>query len=250
MSDSERRSRSGSTKHALVFILVLALTIVYSTYGSVVVSFVYEREVGGHVRNAYEVNTPEAMIAELNKTVAGMRALGLREEMYAGYFPWERTPDRSMRFQYEFIDQLLNRTEAVILWRTLAYGGNSTPETLGDVYEQKMDNLRIFMTEGCNGDSACTDWIARDVYYIHYAAPYYFSALFGTGSTALLVFSAMLLVLVRIDEHRLRVSKKPRFTLSSSGLRRVRRYLILPVYGVGFLLMALPFILGALGPAP
>ena len=249
MANPRQRRRSGSTKHHVVFLVVLVLAIVFSSWEAVVVSFTYEREVGGHVRNAYEVNTPEAMIRELNDTVAGMRRIGLVEGMYAAYFPWERTPDRSMAFQYEFIDQLINRTEAVILWRSLAYGGNSTPETLGDVYEQKMDNLRSFMTEGCSARTVCTDWIARDVYLINKAAPFYFSTLFGSASWSLMIFSLALFVLVRLDEYRLRVLKKPRFGLTPESLRSVRRYFVLPIYVLGFVLMALPFVLAALGPA-
>src|SRR5436190_19966149 len=149
----------GSNKYGIIFVVTLVIAIVYGANGVVTVNYAYERQVGGHIRNAFEVNTPEAMISELNKSVAGMHALGLVDRMCAGYFLWEQTPDRSMSFQYEYIDQLINRTEAVILWRTLAYNGNSTPETLGDVYEQKMDNLRSFMIESCTNGYVCRDWI-------------------------------------------------------------------------------------------
>ncbi len=242
-----KRSRRGSTKYGLLFVAALVPSILFSTYGSTVVDFNYDREVGGHVLNAYEVNTPEAMIAELNLTVSGMRRLGLTEGMYSAFFPWERTPDRSMGFQYQFLDQLINRTEAVILWRTLAYSGNSTPETLGDVYEQKMDNLRSFMTEGCGEASVCTDWIARDVYFLHVATPYYFAGLFYTGSTYTVIMSIVLFIYVRAAEHGIRKDR-------TGGVARVfgmettiiRRYIIMPLYALGFLAMALPFVLPAI----
>src|SRR3989442_1080743 len=187
----------GSNKYGVVFAIALTVAIVYGVNGVVSVNFAYEREVGGHIRNAFEVNTPEAMIAELNKSVRGMRALGLTDQMYAGYFAWERTPDRSMAFQYEYIDQLINRTESVIAWRNLAYSGNTTPETLGDVYEQKMDNLRSFMIEGCSQRNVCTDWIARDVYYLNRATPYYFQGLFWGGAALMLLGSSVLFIIVR-----------------------------------------------------
>src|SRR5438093_2023033 len=187
----------GSAKYGVLFVVVLVAAIVFGAYGVVVVNFAYEREVGGYIRNAYEVNKPENMISELNKAVTGMHRLGLTDEMFAAYVPWERTPDRSMGFQYEYIAQLINRTESVILWRTLAYNGNSTPETLADVYEQKMDNLRSFMTEGCSDRLVCTDWIARDVYYVYRATPFYFGWLFGFGAALGILLSLGLFAYVK-----------------------------------------------------
>src|SRR2546427_10596713 len=204
----------GSNKYGVVFALALTVAIIYGTNGVVSVNFDCEREVGGHIRNAFEVNTPEAMIAELNKSVRGMRALGLTDAMYAAYFPWEQTPDRSMAFQYEYIDQLINRTESVIAWRKLAYSGNTTPETLGDVYEQKMDNLRSFMTEGCSDRWVCTDWIARDVYYVYQATPYYFGSVFGLGAALSMMMSVIAFVYVRVAQS----------ARLSSGRSRVMRW--------------------------
>jgi hypothetical protein len=185
------------------------------------------------------------MITELNLTVVGMRRLGLTEDMYSAFFSWERTPDRSMAFQYQFLDQLINRTEAVILWRTLAYNGNSTPETLGDVYEQKMDNLRTFMTEGCGEASICTDWIARDVYYLHVAAPYYFASLFYAGSTLMVIMSIALFLYVRLGEYGIRKDRTGRVAARVFEML-IRRYVITPLYVLGFLAMALTFVIPAI----
>jgi len=238
----------GSSKYGIVFAITLTVAIVYGANGVVAVNFAYERQVGGHIRNAFEVNTPESMIAELDKSVAGMRALGLTDDLYAAYFPWEQTPDRSMSFQYEYIDQLINRTEAVILWRNLAYSGNTTPETLGDVYEQKMDNLRSFMIESCPERYVCTDWIARDVYYLNRATPYYFAGLFWAGATILLLMSAGLFVIVRGMEVSERRGLPGRLGRVRGELGWVYRLVILPGLSLGGLLMALPFILAAIGP--
>ena len=238
----------GSNKYGVVFALALAVAIIYGTNGVVSVNFAYEREVGGHIRNAFEVNTPEAMIAELNKSVRGMRALGLTDAMYAAYFPWEQTPDRSMAFQYEYIDQLINRTESVIAWRKLAYSGNTTPETLGDVYEQKMDNLRSFMIESCTNRYVCTDWIARDVYYLNRATPYYFAGLFWAGAAILFLISGGLFAIVRGMEISERRGSSGRLGRIRGELGWVYRFAIIPGLGIGALLMALPFILSALRP--
>jgi len=236
----------GSAKYGLLFILVLVATIAFAAYGAIVVNFAYEREVGGYIRNAYEVNKPENMISELNKAVAGMRRLGLTDDMYAAYVPWERTPDRSMEFQYEYIAQLINRTESVILWRTLAYNGNSTPETLADVYEQKMDNLRSFMTEGCSDRLVCTDWIARDVYYVYQATPFYFGWLFGLGAALGLLMSLGLFAYVNLAGRWRAARVRP--PIPMEVLTRVRRWVILPLYLLSFALMGLPFLLGLIRP--
>ena len=239
----------GSAKYAALFLVTLVATVAFAANGSVVVNFAYEREVGGYVRNAYEVNTPEAMISELTKAVAGMRRLGLTDEMYGAYLPWERTPDVSMAFQYQYIDQLINRTEAVIAWRTLAYSGNTTPETLGDVYEQKMDNLRSFMTEGCSDRWVCTDWIARDVYYVYQATPYYFGSVFGLGAALAMMMSVVAFVYVRVAQSaRLSAGRSRVMSWGTDDIRRIRRWIVLPVYVVSFALMALPFLLGAIRP--
>ena len=236
----------GSAKYGVLFVVVLVAAIVFGAYGVVVVNFAYEREVGGYIRNAYEVNKPENMISELNKAVAGMRRIGLTDEMYAAYVPWERTPDRSMGFQYEYIAQLINRTESVILWRTLAYNGNSTPETLADVYEQKMDNLRSFMTEGCSDRLVCTDWIARDVYYVYRATPFYFGWLFGLGAALGLLMSVGLFAYVNLAG--MWRAARVRSPLPMEVLTRLRRWVILPLYLLSLVLMGLPFLLGAIRP--
>ena len=236
----------GSAKYGVLFVVVLVAAIVFGAYGVVVVNFAYEREVGGYIRNAYEVNKPENMISELNKAVTGMHRLGLTDEMFAAYVPWERTPDRSMGFQYEYIAQLINRTESVILWRTLAYNGNSTPETLADVYEQKMDNLRSFMTEGCSDRLVCTDWIARDVYYVYRATPFYFGWLFGLGAALGLLMSLGLFAYVNLGAMWRAARVRP--PLPMEVLTRLRRWVILPLYLLSLVLMGLPFLLGAIRP--
>lgn len=75
-----------------------------------------------------------------------------------------------MKFQYEFIDGVIERVDSVIAWKTEMYKTNNTQiENLGDVYEQKMDNLREFIFE--NGSS---DWIAKNAWLANnYTLLYY-----------------------------------------------------------------------------
>lgn len=128
---------------------------IYSYY----INYGYERQVGAYIENAYEVNTPERMIVEINKAKEGMIKLGLTNDMYGAWI-FEK-PDNKMSWQYDFLDSVIERVEAVKDWRDKIENSQEV-ETLGDVYEQKMDNLREFLKE--NGRA---DWIANDVWLVN-----------------------------------------------------------------------------------
>lgn len=130
----------------------------------------YNRQVHSHIDNAFEVNTPEAMKQELLLAEQGMKNLGLTSDKYGSLMPWEQMPSNQMKFQYEFIDGVIERVDSVIAWKTEMYKTNNTQiENLGDVYEQKMDNLREFIFE--NGSS---DWIAKNAWLANnYTLLYY-----------------------------------------------------------------------------
>lgn len=134
--------------------------------------FVYQREIGAHVENAHEVNTPDEMRRELEMAVAGMRNLGLTPDRYGAWFFFEKTPHASMDFQYRFIDNLIERIDAVAADRQRQVA-SGTSDQYGDVFEEKMDNLRAFMDE--NGR---TDWIAIAAWKTQFWYHYWGEALF------------------------------------------------------------------------
>jgi len=123
----------------------------------------YESKIGGYIENAYEVNTPDKFVSNLKSAKQGMINEGLNESDY-GDLIFKR-PDNSMKFQYEFLDSMVKRGESVEQWYNLTYSNKTTTtEQLGDVYEQKMYNLREFLIE--NGRA---DWIAEQTWLIkHY----------------------------------------------------------------------------------
>ncbi len=127
---------------------------IYSYY----VNYEYERQVGAYIENAYEVNTPERMISEIMKAKEGMIKLGLTDEMYGAWI--FKKPDNKMSWQYDFLDSIIERAVAVKDWRDKMEKSQEI-ETLGDVYEQKMDNLREFIKEGGR-----SDWIANDAWLL------------------------------------------------------------------------------------
>lgn len=140
----------------IIVLLLIAGIIGFSAYW---VSFQYERDIGSHIENAYEVNTPERMIAELEFAKQGMREADLKEGDYGALF--FKKPDNSMAWQYDFIDSIVERAKAVQEWQDKVESDGKAVESLGDVYENKMDNLRGFLKEG---DRA--DWIAKDAWYV------------------------------------------------------------------------------------
>ena len=140
-------------------LLVIAAIGGFILWGSFV-SYEYDKAVGSHINNAYEMNTPERMITELKEAKAGMVELGLTEDMSSALI--FKKSDNSMKFQYEFIDSIISRAESVRAWYNKTYSENGTSESLGDVYEQKMDNIREFIME--NGRS---DWIANDAWMLN-----------------------------------------------------------------------------------
>jgi hypothetical protein len=119
------------------------------------------------MENAYNMNTPDKMLSQLNMAKQGMISEGLTEDLYSAWI--FKKPDNSMTMQYQHLDSIIERVESVQSWYNEVYKTNSTSsETLGDVYEQKMDNLREFIME--DGRS---DYIAKDAWMIHKYFFYY-----------------------------------------------------------------------------
>jgi len=140
-------------------------------------SYTFNLKVHSYMENAYFANTPELMIQQLKQCREGMEELELTPNMYDAYFAWDKVPHRQMLYQYQHIDSIIARANAVIIWRNQNYGNDSadmTPETLGDVYEVKMDNLRGFLQE-----EGWSDWIANGAYYANHYLIYYLGELIG-----------------------------------------------------------------------
>ena len=130
------------------------------------INYKYELAVASYIENAYEVNTPDRMVEQVQKAINGMRELGLKEDMHgAMFFP---KPDNSMDWQYDFLNSVVERAKSVQEWRA-SMEKSGQVETLGDVYEQKMDNLRDFIKEGGRAD-----WIAKNTYLVNEHPIYYF----------------------------------------------------------------------------
>ena len=129
----------------------------------------FDREVHGHVVNAYYSNTPELMIDELTQAINGLDNLSVSSEDYGAFFSWDKTPDKRVDYWLKHFDSIITRCYSVIDWRDSAYSNGSTPESLGDVYEQKMLNIRNFIKFEKDDEVSWSDEVFRDAYTIkHY----------------------------------------------------------------------------------
>lgn len=148
----------------LTIIAFGAVAGIIKGYDALGPGYTFHREVHGHMENAYYADEPHLMKQELSSAIKGMRDLNLKEDMYGAFWYWEKTPDRSMKYQYEHLEGIIDRVDAVIVWYEQTYSnGSASTETLGDVFEQKMDNLRGFLQE-----DGWSDWIAQDTYYVNH----------------------------------------------------------------------------------
>ena len=145
---------------SLIFLILFGITIYNINYS-------YEKVIGSHMDNAYNQNTPEGMLKELRQARVNMVSEGLTNDMHGAVF--YKKPTNSMEFQYNHIDSIISRVEAVQVWYDSTYTKGTNTETMGDVYEQKMDNLANFIYE-----TQRSDWIAKDTWMIKNHKIYYF----------------------------------------------------------------------------
>lgn len=154
--------------HIAILSMIILLEILLIV-GGYIVRYQYEREIGGYMSNAVDMVAPEGMLEQIQLAKQGMVDAELKEEDYGALI--FKKPSNSMKFQYQHIDAIIERIEAVIDWKEKVYGNESiNVETLGDVYEQKMTNLRRYIQGAEGGETFVvgerSDWIAKDTWYI------------------------------------------------------------------------------------
>jgi len=133
-----------------------------------VVDYRYNRLIGGHLENALDGSTPEIMREELQKAKQAMMDEGLEPTDYGRFWRWQQTPDYRLDFTYRYIDGLINRTEFVVQWRN-TYINATTTQTLKDVYDEMLSNLRTeYHRRGP------IDWAAYPTWLLKYHTLWYF----------------------------------------------------------------------------
>jgi len=190
MEGEKNRKKASWKPVIMIAIILVTIAAVTSMYDMVGPAYEFRNEVHGHMENAYYADQPELMKQELELAIDGMHGLDLEKDMYGAFWPWEKTPDRKMDYQYKHLSGILERVDAVIVWRDANYGENATggTEALGDVYEAKMDNLREFLQE-----EGWSDWIAQDTFYVNnhlwiYLSWIWYSVLVAIASIYIIYF--------------------------------------------------------------
>ncbi len=170
----------------IAIVSILAMGAFHYNY-VVDVDYPYQVAVESHLWNAYYLPTPEAMKEEIGIAIQGMRDLGLTDDMYSYWFSWEKTPNRQMAFQYARLDEVINRIDAIILWRDTGLEGNV--EQFQDVYQAKIDSVRAMLVQ--KGYMTVDD-IAQSAYLLNYHTLFYFGEMISLPLVGMFVFGMLL----------------------------------------------------------
>jgi len=150
--------------------------------------FKYNTEVHSHIENAYYAADPDTMLEEIVAAKEGMKNVGLTDNMYNALFPWDKTPDRSMKWQYKHIDSIIIRIEEFKQWEESQSASSGSSQQMKDVYTEKLNNVRFFIQE-----DGWSDDIAEGAYKLNFGFMYVLAGIIG-GLCLLLFFIIMLLV--------------------------------------------------------
>jgi hypothetical protein len=147
-----------------VLMWVMCIICVFGAIGLIVygcfVNLDYETKIGAYMENSRDCLTPECMLGQLGAARLAMVNAGLTDSDYGAYF--FKKPDNSMVFQYQHLDSIIERAKDVAQWKESTYGPEAKgTETMKDVYNEKMDNLRLYI----HGEGSRSDWIAQRAWY-------------------------------------------------------------------------------------
>jgi hypothetical protein len=139
----------------VVCVLVIISTIMMGVY----INYEYEKQIGSHMDNARDCLTPDCMLTELNSAKQAMINEGLKDDDYGAII--FKKSSNSMKFQYQHLDSIIERVQSVKEWEVKSQEQGNF-EGMKDVYNEKMNNLRLYIhTEGER-----SDWIADDTWKI------------------------------------------------------------------------------------
>jgi len=158
-------------KGILITFGIICSIILLGLIGTCVyINYQYERSIGAYFSNAEDCITPECILNQLQTGRQAIVDAGLTEDLYAAWI--FKKPDNSMKFQYQHIDAIIDRATAIKDWKDKQYSSEGVGETMKDVYTEKMDNLRKYVT----GEGYRSDWIAEHAWWLK---NHFFLAMFG-----------------------------------------------------------------------
>lgn len=128
----------------------------------VYVNYQYESQIGAYFDNAEDCITPECILTQLNLGYDAIESSGLTKDDYGAWI--FKKPNNKMEFQYQHLDAIIERANSVQDWVDKVYANNTQAEIYQDVYTEKMDNLRKYIT----AEGYRSDWIAEDSWFLKY----------------------------------------------------------------------------------
>lgn len=129
---------------------------------NVFVDYQYERQIGAYFDNAEDCITPKCILIQLNLGYKAIQNSGLTKDDYGAWI--FKKPNNKMEFQYQHLDAIIERANSVQDWVDKVYANNTQAEIMKDVYTEKMDNLRKYIT----AEYYRSDWIAKDSWFLKY----------------------------------------------------------------------------------
>lgn len=176
---------------SLIVIMLAVFAVITGIFAAIypmsAEGFKYNTEVHSHMENAYYAADPDTMLEELVAAKEGMKNVGLTDDMYNALFPWDKTPDRSMKWQYKHIDSIIIRINEFKQWESSQSLTSGSSQQMKDVYTEKLDNVRSFIQEG-----GWSDDIAAGAYRLNFGFMYVLSGIIF-GLCLLLIFLIILL---------------------------------------------------------
>jgi hypothetical protein len=141
---------------------ICLFAIIGLSIGGVYVNYQYENKIGAYFDNALDCITPDCILIQLDDGYNAIKDSGLTKDDYGAWI--FKKPSNKMEFQFQHLDAVIERAKSVQDWKEKVYANGTQAETMQDVYTQKMDNLRKYIT----GEGSRSDWIAKDAWYLKY----------------------------------------------------------------------------------
>lgn len=158
--------RKGAIGCFFIGFLLVCIFIGFAIY-DYFTHYVYEKNIGSYMETATDTITPESFKEQLFLFKEAINQSGLTESDYGAI--WFKKPDNSMKFQIQHIDSIIERANAMIQWQEASYNTTSqpiyaSPEAFRDVYNEKMNNLRLYI----HAEGYRSDWIAEKAWFVKY----------------------------------------------------------------------------------
>jgi hypothetical protein len=162
--------------------MLCILGIIALIIAGVYVNYQYESQIGAYFDNAVDCITPECILTQLHLGYNAINNSGLTKDDYGAWI--FKKPNNKMEFQYQHLDAIIERAESVQDWKGKVYANGTQAETMKDVYTEKMDNLRKYIT----AESYRSDWIAEEAWWLKY---HFFITIIATPLGLLLIMLAI-----------------------------------------------------------